>query len=140
MNHGSNGNKFQRQAIAWLNIDIVVSSNHRVPHLQSVRRQNIAPFAIGITQQCNPRRPIRIVFNGLDFGRDIFLVALEIDQAIKTLMPATAMIRGNSAGVVAPAAMLEWLAQAFLRPFLVTSSNVEPGSKAHARGCGPIVS
>src|SRR4029077_20138088 len=107
MNYRADRNEFQRQTVARLNVDIGVSSDNRIPHLQPLWRQDVAPFAVGIAQQCNPRRTIRIVLDGLDFSRDIFLVALEIDQAIDALMPAAPVICGNAPVVVAPTAMLK---------------------------------
>ena len=62
-----------------------------IADLEPDRGQNVALFAIAIVQQGNVRRAVGVVFDSCHPGRDIFLVALEVDYAIAPLMAASAM-------------------------------------------------
>ncbi len=64
---------------------------HRHAHFQAHRLQNVALLAVGIVQQRDSRRTVRIVFDGRHLGRDSRLVAPEIDRPVAPRVPAAAM-------------------------------------------------
>ena len=68
------------------------------PTLMSSGADDVALVAIHIEQQGNARRAVRVVLDGRDLGRDIQLIALEIDHAIVALGAAAAMADGDGAG------------------------------------------
>src|SRR5687767_9549642 len=107
---------------------------------EPVRRQYVTTFTVGVTQQRNARRAIGIVFDGFNLGRNIFFIAFEIDQAIQPLVSTGAMIGGDPAVVVAPAAMFERLAEALFRSPLGHFVESEAGSESYARRSGPVSS
>jgi hypothetical protein len=73
------------------------------PGTQPLRGEDIGLLAILIAQKRDEGRPVRVVFDAFDRGRDIVFRALEIDDAVKPLRPAAAAPRGDPSGVV-PAA------------------------------------
>src|SRR5205085_11824705 len=89
--------------------------NYRLADLQAERRDNVTLLTIGIMQQGNVGRAVRIVFDGGDFGRNARLVALEIDDAILALVAAAAPPHGNVAVAVAPRNALLWRQQRLVR-------------------------
>src|SRR5262249_61260082 len=101
--------------ITWLYVHIVITGNDGVTNLQSIRRKNVTSLPIGIPQQRDPGGTSGIILDGLDFGRNLVLVALEIDEPIQTLIPATPMIARHANGVSAPPTVLKPLTQVFLR-------------------------
>jgi hypothetical protein len=79
MNHSTDRDEFERQAIARLDIDVVIAGNHRSTYAQSVGCENVAALAIGITEERNPRGTIRIVLDRFHLRRNIELVTFKID-------------------------------------------------------------
>ena len=60
-------------------------------------------------------RPIRVVLNSRHFARDVFLVALEVDDAIQALVTAAAPPRGELAVIVAAAGAVQVLDERLVR-------------------------
>src|SRR5438128_523171 len=54
----------------------------------AARRDDVAALAVGVAHQGDVGAAVRIVFDGLDLGRDAVLVALEINHAVSVLVPA----------------------------------------------------
>ena len=79
----------------------------RVAHLQALRREDIALLAVGVVQQSDARRAVRVVLDVRDLGRHAVLVALEIDDTIAPLVTAALMPRRDAAVAVAAAVLLE---------------------------------
>src|SRR5512146_1886583 len=63
-------------------------------------RQDVAAFAVCIHQQCQVCATVRVILQTLDRGRDIVLVALEIDETVMFLVPAAHMTGGDVAVMV----------------------------------------
>ena len=79
------------------------SGHHFRATRQSIRREDVAHLAVGIFDQSNARRTVRIVFDADDFRGDAMLAAFEIHLAILLLVPATDVTRSQPA-IVVPAA------------------------------------
>ncbi len=62
---------------------------------------DVTALAVGVTNQGDVRRTVRIVFQALNLSRDTVLVALEIDDAISLLVTTALMANGDTAIVVA---------------------------------------
>src|SRR5690349_11482848 len=73
-----------------------------VADLQAQGRDDVALLTIGIEQQRDAGRAIRIVLNRRNPGRDAVFLALEVDVTQLALVPAAAMANGDTALVVAP--------------------------------------
>src|SRR5690606_27844654 len=73
----------------------------RGTHLDATRRDDVAALAVGVAQQRDVRRAVRVVLDALDLGRDAVLVAAEVDHAVVVLGTATLVTRGDVAVVVA---------------------------------------
>jgi hypothetical protein len=84
------GNIAERKSIAHQNIGFV-SGDNRHANLQSNRLKNVTSLAIRITKQRNKRRAVGIVFDSLDFCRDVRLIAFEINDAIRALVTTATM-------------------------------------------------
>src|SRR5262245_430404 len=59
-------------------------------------------LTIGIAEQRNESRPIRVVLNRLDFGGNADLVSLEIDDAVMAFVSSSAMPHRQLPVVVPP--------------------------------------
>ena len=73
--------------------------------LHALRREDIAAFAVGVEQQGDMRRAVRIVFDALHPRRHAGLVPLEIDHAVKLLV-AAALVPGGDAPAIVPSTVL----------------------------------
>ena len=62
----------------------------RVADLQADRLQDVALLAVGVGQQRDARRAVRVVLDRRDLRRDVALVALEVDDAVDPLVAAAA--------------------------------------------------
>ena len=88
MNHRAQRNVAQRKGIAHEDIG-AVARNHCRAYGQAVRSQNVAFLPVGVGQQRNSRRPVRIVFESRDLRRNIPLVPSEVENAVQALMSPT---------------------------------------------------
>src|SRR6185295_4772021 len=82
---------------------------------QAVGREDVALLAVGVVEQRDVRRPVRVVLDRGDLRRHAVLaVALEVDLAVQPLGAATAVTRGLAAVGVAAARLLEALDERLL--------------------------
>src|SRR6185437_10963718 len=91
--------------IAHQNVGLF-AAHDGLAHLQTNRLQNVALLSVRIVDQSNSRRTVGIVFNGGDAARNSGFVALEIDQAQFSFMPAPMVANRQIAGVAASARAL----------------------------------
>ena len=84
---------------------LAVHGHNRVAHLQAVRLEDVALLAVGVLDEGDSRRPVRVVLDGDHLPGDVALVALEVDHAVVPLVPAAAP-SGRQLAVVVPAARL----------------------------------
>ena len=100
MNGRTERNVLQRKRISNENVGLR-SRDDGHADLQPNWLQDIPVFAVGVAQESDERRPIRIVFDGFHPCRNTSLVAAEIDHAIVLLVSAAAMANGKLAVIVA---------------------------------------
>ena len=62
----------------------------RVADLQADRLQDVALLAVGVGQQRDARRAVRVVLDRRHLRRNVALVALEVDDAVHPLVAAAA--------------------------------------------------
>jgi hypothetical protein len=78
---------------------------------QALRGDNVAALAVGIAQEGNVGRPVRVVFQALHFGRDTVLVPFEVHQSIVLLVSATLVPCRDMTVVVAAGVLGLWFKQ-----------------------------
>src|ERR1700754_3307048 len=128
----------KRQAVARL--DRRVGTRHEtVTHHHALRRDDVAALAVGVAQQRDVRGAVRVVFKTLDNGGNAFLVALEVDDAVRLLVTAAAMTRGDATVVVAATRLRLRFGQGRVRGALVQTFGAHADSVAASRG-GRLVS
>src|SRR5690606_21868232 len=87
VNRGARRDVTQAQAIAGLDVGLL-ARQHLGAHLEPVGREDVALLAIGVVEQRDASRAIRIVFDGRHPCRNADLVAPEIDDPIALLVAA----------------------------------------------------
>ena len=104
----------QRQRVARQDVD-VLPGDDRVADLQPGRLQDVALLAVGVGQQRDPRRAVRVVLDRRHLRRNVELVPLEVDDAVHPLVAAAAPPRRQVPGVVAAAGAAHRLDQRLVR-------------------------
>src|SRR6266851_5797144 len=104
----------ERERVARQDVD-VLSGDDRVADLQSDRLQDVALLAVGVGQQRDPRRPVRVVLDRRHLRRNVQLVALEVDDAVHPLVAAAAPPRREVPLVVAAAGAVHRLDERLVR-------------------------
>src|SRR5690242_21149812 len=104
MHNGTDRDILDRQCVAGADFRLRAGANG-IAGTQSQRRDNVALFAVFVDNQRNPRRAVGIVLDRAYRGVYSGLVALEVDDAVETLMPTTAMARGDASHIVAPGSL-----------------------------------
>src|SRR4029079_13799457 len=96
VNRRAEGDLRERQGIA--DEDVGLGSGHdRRADRQAVRREDVALLAVGVVQQRDARRAVRVVLDVRDLRRDAVLIALEVDLAVLLLVAAADEARGDAA-------------------------------------------
>ena len=104
----------QRQRVARQDVD-VLPGDDRVADLQADRLQDVALLAVGVGQQRDARRAVRVVLDRRDLRRNVALVALEVDDAVHPLVAAAAPPRRQLPLVVAAAGAVQRLDERLVR-------------------------
>lgn len=115
MNLCTEGNIPQGHAVTGFNRSRI-GGHDFLAHRQTFRRDNIAPLAILVKNQSDMSSSVGVIFQTLYDARDIFFVALEIDNAVMPLMSAPGMPGRDPPLVVAAAAfgfLLQQLPEGF---------------------------
>src|SRR5262245_3098505 len=105
----------ERQVVARLDVR-VARGQHLVADLEAVGAEDVALLAVGIVQQGDARRAVRIVLDARDRRRHAQLVAPEVDQAVAALVTAAAEARGDAPEVVTAAGLAHRIGERLLRP------------------------
>ena len=114
VNHHAGRNLDHRQRVPGTYLR--VRARHQpVVHLHPAGGEDVAPRAVGIEQQRDACRPVRVVLDGLDTAGDARLVALEIDVSPGSLRSAASMANGHLAANVPASALVEALRQWLVR-------------------------
>ena len=114
VNTDAQRNCTERQRIPQIRRNINSGNNSR-SNLKTVRRENVTQFAIGIFNESNTRRTIRIVFDPDHFRRDIVLAPFKIDFAIVVFVAAANVSRCQPATVIAATAFFLRLEKTLFR-------------------------
>src|SRR5690606_32171661 len=105
----------EREAVARLRAG-VLAAHHRHPDGEVVRRDDVALLAVGIGEERDAGRPVRVVLDRGDPGGDaVLVVPLEVDDPVAALVAAALVARGDPAVVVAAALLLEGREETLLR-------------------------
>ena len=89
----------QRHRVACLDRGITSTANLGSCR-NALRRQDITALAIGVQQQRNVCRAVRVILNTFNLCRYTRLVTLEINRAITLLVTAATMARRNTTRIV----------------------------------------
>ena len=114
MNQRASGNIAQGKGIAGFDIGRR-ASDHLIPRSKLGGGKDISLLPIGIVKQGNPRRSVRIIFNGSHLGRDLPFVPLEVNQPISSLVASSPVPGGDSSVAVSPPRLLQRKEKAPLR-------------------------
>ena len=97
-------------------------------------REDVRLRAVGVVEQRDARRPVRVVLDRGDLRRHAVLEALEVDDAVAALVAAALVARRDPAVVVAAALLRDRLEQALLRLRLRDLLERRDGHEAAAGG------
>src|SRR5699024_7982456 len=100
MNDGAHGNVADGQSVAGADGGILTGQDGGT-YLQTARRNDVAALAIHVAHQRNMSGTVGIVLETLYLGRNVVLVATEIDDTIVLTMAATTMTHSDVTVVVA---------------------------------------
>src|SRR4051812_6173771 len=103
-------NVARRHGIARLHVRMF-AGNDSIALREPLRRQDVCELAVLVFDQRDESGAIGIIFDAFDLGGRVEPAALEIDHAVRALMPAAAEAHGDAAVVVAPAARMLALGQ-----------------------------
>ena len=103
---------------------------HRITDLHALGSDDVATLAIGILQQCDVRRAVRIVFQALNDRRDTIFGPLEVDYTVVLLVTTTNVTSGNAASIVTATRLTLSFYQRLRKHALCT----DPGCKSLQRG------
>src|SRR5581483_4923445 len=104
----------ERQRVADLDVGLGPRLDGRAdPQLR--RGEDVALRAVGVVEQRDPRRPVRVVLDRGDRRRHAVLDALEVDEPVAALVAAALVARRDPAVHVAAALLRERREQALLR-------------------------
>src|SRR5262249_37661749 len=94
-----------RQRVAGLDGRFGARQQRRA-RFHATRRDDVATLAVGVAQQRDVRRAIRVVLDALDLCRNAVLRAHEVDHAVVVLVAATLVAHRDDAAVVAAGLLL----------------------------------
>src|SRR5665811_2020164 len=114
VDRGARRDVLERQRVAGLDVGSGAGLDG-VAHLEALRREDVALLAVGVVQESDARRAVRVVLDVRDLGRHAVLVALEIDDAVAPLVAAALVARRDAPVAVAAAVLLERRQQRTLR-------------------------
>ena len=124
VDHGAHRHEAQRQGVAQAGFGLGTGV-HGGAHGQALGGQDVALLAVGVVQQGDAGAAVGIVLDGGDLGGHARLVtALEVDDAVQTLVPAADEAAGDAATVVASAGLGQRFGERLLGALLGQSAEV----------------
>src|ERR1035437_2846388 len=99
VDRGTERDVHQRQRVTHPSLGFETGNDH-VADLQTVRQEHVALLAVLVVQKADSGRPVGVVLDGGQLGRDVELVPLEVDDAVVLLLAAAAMANGDPALIV----------------------------------------
>src|SRR5918993_6128583 len=88
------------QGVTWQDV-CVRTAHHGLADFQACRGDDVTLFAIQVSHERDVRRAVRIVLDLRDATGNARLVALEINDPVKTLMAAAATTHSDAPVVIA---------------------------------------
>ena len=135
MDERTNGDCGQGQCIAGL--DVCISAGYyRFANLEALGLKDVALFTVCIVQKSDASTAIGVVLDRGNLGGDTVLVALEVDDAVTTLVAATLMTRSDTAIVVAASLLGQGRQQGLLGRSAGDLSKVRDSLEAASRARG----
>src|SRR5690606_18051097 len=110
---GAGRNVFHRHRVTRANLGPVIADNP-ITDTQTERSNNVSLLAIHVIQQSNARGAVGIVLNGRYASGNTFLVPLEINLTVATLVTAAPVADRNLATEVAATTLAQPTYQRFL--------------------------
>ncbi len=132
VNDRADRNAGERHGVAGLHVDLG-AGDHLVADRQTLRGDDVGLLAVGVFDQRDEARAVRIVLEPLDLGRDVELAALEVNDAVGLLMAAATKAHGDPARVVATALLRPAHGQGLEGLALVELAAVDEGELAQTR-------
>ena len=114
VDEGTGRDVHHRQRVARLDVRLG-AGDHRVADLEAVGRDDVALLAVLVLDERDVGGAVGVILERQDLGRDIGLVALEIDDAVFPAVAAAAVADGDPAVAVASGVLLDRLKQALFR-------------------------
>ena len=132
VDNGSQGNLAQEKRVADLRSN-ACAAHHGLPDLKSVRCDDVALLAVGVNQQRDARRTVRVVLDRLYSCSDAVLRTLEVDVTIHLLVTSADVADRHLTGIVSAARALLGAEQRLLR--LRRRNLVERADNLMSRTC-----
>ena len=102
------------QAVARQDVN-AVAGDDRIADFDARWLQDVPLLAVRIGDKRDPRRAVRVVLDRRHLARDVFLVPLEVDDAIEPLVPAATPPGGQVTLIVATSRTIQLLGQRTVR-------------------------
>src|SRR5262249_56683621 len=109
--------------------------DHLRADLEAVGRQDVALLAVGVVEERDSRRAVRVVLDRRDLRRDVHLVAAEVDDPVEPLVAAAHEAAGLPPLVVAASRGAEPHREALLRTGARQLDEVVRRLETASRGC-----
>ena len=132
MDHGTNRDVLNRQAVARLDVGIL-GGDDLVADLQTLGSEDVCLLAVLILDESDVGRTVRVVLDGLDFCENVELLTLEVNDTVLLLVAAADVANGDAAVAVAAGGLLDLFEKALLGLHLRQTLIVEH-SHISARG------
>lgn len=93
-------NVLKRHGVAGLHVHCLVGGDHLVTSSETLWRENVSLFAVGIRNQRDERGAVGVVFQTFNGAFNVELATLEVNQTVGPLVTATLETDGDPALVV----------------------------------------
>lgn len=101
----------QRHGVAGLYVDSLFRCDDLVAGSDALRSKDVGLLAVGVGDESDKGRTVRVVFQALDGAFDVELATLEVNQTIGALMTTTDEASGDATVVVTATALRETFRQ-----------------------------
>jgi hypothetical protein len=118
VNHGTNRNIPEWKRASHFNRRVDTGA-HRITDLHTLGSDNITTLTIGVLDQRNVRRAVRIVFQALNCRRNTIFDPLKVDYAVVLLVATTNVAGSDATKMVATTRFTQCFQQRLVRAPLV---------------------
>ncbi|QTK78138.1 NAD(FAD)-Dependent Dehydrogenase [Agrobacterium tumefaciens] len=124
MDDRTDRNVLKRHGVAGLHVHCLLGGDHLVTSSETLWRENVSLFAVGIRNQRDERGAVGVVFQTFNGAFNVELATLEVNQTVGPLVTATLETDGDPALVVTATLGAEALGESLYRLALVERSAV----------------